>query len=212
MADCLHDILEILAKKPEPIAGLHGYLKQVSRKEEQEFCHVPAKALGSAIAHFLDDIGGTLKKKPWSEQKTAGKLALALSKRAGEVKTIATPPGDRLSAISLSHEAHKGDAGIHSVASAELLAELADAPSAEALVIARRTTISDLKEAGYVSVNPQVAGWRAFLADVRMRLDDPKYRTFSDKPREDKEAALLILEKAKEEFEEAEELDTQFIR
>ena len=133
-------------------------------------------------------------------QEAAGKLALALSKRAGEVKTIATPPGDRLSAISLSHEAHKGDAGIHSVASADL-AELADAPSAEVfLVIARRTTISDLKEAGYVSVNPQVAGWRAFLADVRMRLDDPKYRTFSDKPREDKEAALLILEKAKEQL------------
>ena len=69
LAECLHDILEILAKKPEPIAGLHGYLKQVSRKDEQEFRHVPAKALGSAIAHFLEDIGGKLKKKPWSEHK-----------------------------------------------------------------------------------------------------------------------------------------------
>jgi hypothetical protein len=124
---------------------------------------------------------------------------------------LAKPPGDRLSAISLSHEAHKGDAGIHSIGSAELLAKLADAPSNAALIVARRKTNTELQQAGYVSVNPQVAGWRAFLADVSMRVNDPKYATPSSKPREDKEAGVHIFEKAKEQFEEAEPLDSQFI-
>jgi hypothetical protein len=212
LAEYLHDILDILASKPEPFAGLHGYLKQVSSKDLQDSHHVPAKALGSGMADFLEDVAKTLRKNPWRENKLALKFAGELMDRAKVDRTLATPPGDKLSAISLSHDTHKGDAGIHSTSSAELIAKLATDPSADAIIATRRKTESKIAQASYISVNPQIAGWRAFLADVRRRLDNPAFRSDPNKARDEKQAVSLILDQAKEEFEAGEELTTLFLQ
>jgi hypothetical protein len=212
LAAKLHDILELLSAGPEPLAGLHGYLKQVSVKDQQESHHVPAKALGSGMSDFLEDVADALKKDPWRESKLAGKIGGELRKRAVANRLLATPPGDKLSAISLSHAAHKGDAGIHSTSSSELIAKLAMDPSADAIIACKRKTAGEIAKASYISVNPQIPGWRAFIADVRRRLDDSTFRSDPNKPRDEKLAVELILEEAEAEFEDAEELNNEFIR
>jgi hypothetical protein len=191
---------------------LHGYLKQVSVKDQQESHHVPAKALGSGMSDFLEDVADALKMDPWRESKLAGKIGGELRKRAVANRLLATPPGDKLSAISLSHAAHKGDAGIHSTSSSELIAKLATDPSADAIIACKRKTAGEIAKASYISVNPQIPGWRAFIADVRRRLDDSTFRSDPNRPRDEKLAVELILEEAEAEFEDAEELNNEFIR
>ena len=199
----------------EPIAGLHPVVRPTPSKsgEAGESHHVPAKALGSGMAGFLDDIAGGLRKGDWKGDKAAAAAARALSKRATDNRSLAKPPGDGLSAILMSHSSHKGDAGAHSSSSAPFLAKLAKSPAADAILLVKRTTANKVQNVvSYVSVNPQIPGWRAFLADVRARLQDPKFRSDPDAPRSSVSLADQILDEAETEFVDAEESSDEFLQ
>ena len=211
LAITLQKIMEAVARTPEPLGGLHGYLSSVSKKDEQESHHVPAKAMGGAVAGVLDDVGERLGKAPWLDNPEAADLSKKLARNAQAVRALTTPPGNQLSAISVSHETHKGDAGIHSVGSAAYLAQLASDPGEKAILVCKRKTALEIQNELYVSVNPQVGGWRAFLNDVRQRVANAKHRVDPNTARDEKQVVEEILADAQAEFEEAELLSEQHL-
>lgn len=210
----------------EPIAGEH----QVQPDREYpglklESHHVPAKAVGTAIANFLDDVASRLRKKPWADNDAAQAAAAAIENRAENNRNAAKAPGNRLSAILLSEASHRGEEGAHSIeGSASALAALKDDPGEAQIVFVKRKTLRKLKDGGetFLSVNPQQGAWRIFLADIHRAISDTSFvsdptlaRGADEKTpstQADKSAAELIIQEAQEEFLAAEEVSDQYMR
>lgn len=201
------------AAADEPIAGKHPLKRPAKSKKGGESHHVPAKALGTGIASVLEDVAASLRRGDWKDDQAAKAAARALSKRAKDNRAMAKPPGDGLSAILLSPGSHKGDAGVHSTASAPILAKLAKNPAADAILLCKRTTAKKIGSlSSFISVNPQIPGWRAFLADVRRRLDDKKFKSDPTTARNIDSAAELLLQDAEAEFKKSDESSDEYIQ
>ena len=210
LADAVREILVAMANRQEPFAGLHGVIKQVSAKDVRNSHHVPARAFGRAVATTFESMALTLQQDPWRNNSVAKSLATAYSARAKQANGLATGDGDQLSAISLTQKGHKGDAGAHSLESAHVIAALAKRPDASAIPAVKRETLNDLKN--YVSVNPRSAAWRAWLGEVHQQINDKKRPSTPETPRDNRDAAFLILERAQAAFEAGELADDKFVR
>ena len=93
-----------------------------------------------------------------------------------------------------------------------MLTELAEDPGARAVVmVKRRTQLRINGIATYISVNPRIAGWRMFLADVYQELENPGITDHQDAPRV-RTAARTVLADAKKEFENSDKTSQQHLR
>ena len=210
LAPLMGAVMFELVKATEPIAGIHGTLDSVS-SSKRESHHVPAKAMGSALVEFVGDIAKVLQKDTWRDNNHARDLAAKLRAKARDINTLSASPAARLSAISLPYAVHKGDAGVHSSSSAQILAEMSKNPAEAAILVCKRRTEREL--AGYVSVNPSIPSWRGFLIDVRRRAADATFRTDLKTGRDESVGShkilkrgdvAIILEQAEEGFKKAE--------
>jgi hypothetical protein len=199
LAEVLVRIFEAL-QIPEPIADEHPVKRTEgpAAPNPEQSHHVPAKALGQVIKEFFVKAQDRLKTGEWEGDPMADAVAAALDVRLMAIGKLSDGEGDKLSAILLSH-AHREEGGAHSKELARYLAPLTS--GAEALLVVRRTTESELKKfSSFISVNPQKPGWRAFLADVHTRNENKSHETRPDQPRTEANAIELIIGKAEKAF------------
>jgi Domain of unknown function (DUF4157) len=213
LAEAVKIILVAMAKQKnrQPFAGIHGVIKQVSAEKERESHHVPARAFGRSVSAMFTNVAAGLGREPWNDNEAAIALAEQLRLRARETMGLAQGEADELSAISLSYECHKGDEGTHSTNAVEILADLARAKGANAIPAVKKATLDSLHKT-HVSVNPRTGAWKLWLGDIyRQVMNQPLNKDPKD-PRDNKQAAMLILADARAQFDELEEVDNAFIK
>ena len=210
LAQTIKKILDLMKKKKAPFAGAHGIIKHASEEDKRESHHVPARALGRTISGVFLNLSQGLKREPWEDNEKAKGLAGKLSARARDTLKLAEGEADELSAISLSYNVHKGDAGVHSASAAELLIELANQPGAKAIPLVKRKTIHELNK-NYVSVNPRSSAWRAWLGELQEQISSGKNKSDENEARKDKSSSAMILGNAREQLENGEKLNDAFI-
>jgi hypothetical protein len=199
---------------PEPVAGLHVVKRSPPFESVAgESHHVPAKGLGTGIAQFLDEVANSLRAGEWQGDPAAEAVASAFSDRANDNRAAAAKPAEGLSAILLCPEAHTEEGGVHTVeGSGPVLAALAANSAGRAIVQVKRRTASQIAGvASFIAVNPQIASWRLFLADVRRAVDDPGFRNHPGVAPGDQRAADLILDQAQKEFMDIDESSHKFL-
>jgi len=200
--------------KPEPIAGEHRVTRDPPIKGEvAESHHVPARALGTAISQFLYDVADRLRKGSWKGNATAARIAKAFETRAEENAAAAKSPGLKLSAILVDESAHRGEEGVHKIeGTGPVLETLAKNPAEEEIVLVKRQTATQIRGvASYVSVNPQTASWRIFLADIRRSFDEKNFVSDPKQPRKETEPVELIMATAEKKFLDAERTADEFL-
>jgi hypothetical protein len=202
LAETLTKLLDAM-HVDEPMGGVHGKLCAIADKSKgkRESHHVPAKTLGKAIGEFLAEAAAALRRKAWRENDRAKDVAKAMSKRSKRAIGLATEPANKLSAILISHGTHKGEFGVHSSDFAEVMFEIEEVAAADGLIMCKNKAAKKIKGvASYISVNPQMPGWREFLADVQRQLSKPDKVRNSKEGRGDTTVLQLILEEAASEL------------
>jgi hypothetical protein len=200
---------------PEPIAGLHRVKRDPAIPgEKAESHHVPARALGEAIADFLDDIASALRKGKWKSNPTAQKMATECADRSKSNRGVAKVPGFDLSAILVDSSAHREDEGAHTLeGSGPVLQDLATSASKDQIVIVKRKTETEINNVTtYVSVNPRTESWRLFLADIRRSIQQPGFQNRPHIPPGEQKAAELIIAQAEQQFLATEEETEAFLQ
>lgn len=203
LAETLKGLLDAM-KVEEPVAGKHGDLCALAAnsKQNRESHHVPAKNLGSAIAEFLANAAAALRRGAWRDNPRAKAEAAKIAQRSRDVGKKAKEPANLLSAILISYAAHKGDYGVHSRGFAEVIQELEREAGDDGLIVCKTKVAKRVKEEfSYISVNPQMPGWREFLADVRRQLTPGSAKPDSSVGRGNRSALQLILAEAEAELE-----------
>jgi hypothetical protein len=187
----------------EPVGGLHGELcaKAAESAEKRESHHVPAKTLGRAIGEFLENAAAALGRGAWKDNDNAKKMVAAMEKQSAKAIGAATEPADKLSAILISFDTHKGDFGVHSSDFGEVMLEIEEEGGKDRVLMCKNKTARKINGVtSYIAVNPQMPGWREFLADVQRQLHDGK-GLGSDTGRGKKTAVQLILAQAAAELD-----------
>jgi hypothetical protein len=200
---------------PEPIAGLHRVTRDPKIDgEKAESHHVPARALGVAIADFLDDMAGALRKGKWKANPTAQGMAKEYADRAASNRAAAKSPGFGLSAMLVDASAHREDEGVHTVeGSGPVLQDLASSAGKDQIVIVKRKTETEINGVtSYVSVNPRTENWRLFLAEIRRSMTQPGFQNKPNIPPGEQKAVELIIVQAEEEFVAADEETEVFLQ
>ncbi|MEK6279390.1 MAG: hypothetical protein AABN95_03475 [Acidobacteriota bacterium] len=202
----------VAAPVPEPVAGLHVVPRPAPFESVAgESHHVPAKGLGSGIGQFLDQVASELQTGEWKDDPEAAAVASAFATRATENQAAAAPPGPDLSAMLMSPEGHTKEGGVHTIeGSGPILAALALDPAV--VQVKRRTETKIESVTSYLAVNPQIASWRLFLADIRRALDDPGFQNQAHLPPSDVRAVELILAQAQKDFMTAEKSAKKFLQ
>jgi F0F1-type ATP synthase membrane subunit b/b' len=204
LAETLTALLEAMEVE-EPLGGIHKDLCKEATKAKypRESHHVPAKTLGIAIGEFQANAAAALRRGGWRENTRAAVIATMMKKQSDIAYAASTEPADSLSAILISHASHKGEFGVHSREFAPVLVDIERQGAADRLLMCKTKAAKKIADetSSFISVNPQMPGWREFLADVQRQIADKKAVLDSTKGRGNKSVLQLILSEARAEME-----------
>jgi hypothetical protein len=154
-----------------------------------------------------------LRSGEWQGDPAAEAVAEAFEARAVSNIANAREPGEDLSAMLLSPEAHTEAGGVHTIeGSGPVLLSIATNPAKRRMLLVRRRTLSKIGAvATYLAVNPQVGSWLIFIADARRILSDPTFTVQHNIPPSKVRAVDEILDDAQRDFMDADEAASQFL-